>query len=174
MGGTPNYGEQVGNSASHDPMLGRTSHRGRAIDVSEPDPEIQTVWATSTLRARRSGNPAIPQKDSTGISNMTITFDGIRLQEHSGESFGNVLSGLHELSEMKATQLSVLAELPREYVWRLEKGDRTGPSRRTVERLSHALMAGPNPAGFSFLAPLYMSVGMFPGFMDKRDLKEPT
>ena len=105
---------------------------------------------------------------------MTITFHGTRLQEHSGESFGNVLSGLHERSEMKATQLSVLAELPREYVWRLEKGDRTGPSRRTVERLSHALMAGPNPPGFSGLAPLYMSVGMFPGFMDKRDLKEPT
>ncbi len=104
---------------------------------------------------------------------MTVTFDGSKLQDYPGESFGDVLSRLHEQSGLKATELSAFAELERDYVWRLETGGRTGPSKRAVERLSHGLMAGPNPPGFWNLAPLYMSAGMFPGFMDKRDLKKP-
>ena len=104
---------------------------------------------------------------------MTITFDGRNLQEHSGESFADVLTRLHDESRLKATELHKAAELPREYVWRLENGGRTGPTRRAVERLSHALMTGPTPPSFWGLAPLYMSVGLFPGFFDKRDLKGP-
>ena len=87
-------------------MLGGTCLRGWTIDVSEPDPEIQAVWATSTLRARRSGNPATPQKDGAGISKMTVTFDGSKVQDYPGESFGDVLGRLHEQSGLKATELS--------------------------------------------------------------------
>ena len=104
---------------------------------------------------------------------MTNTFDGTKIQAHAGESFGSVLTGLRIQSDLKPSELAKRAELPREYLWRLENGGRTGPSRRAVERLSHGLMAGPNPLDFWDLTPLYMSVGMFPGFMDKRDLKDP-
>lgn len=95
------------------------------------------------------------------------------MQEHSRESFAPVLTRLNKKSGLKPTELVKASLLQREYIWRLEVGEKTHPTRRTVERLSHGLMTGPTPPTLWELVPLYLSAGLFPNFMDIRDLKEP-
>ncbi len=104
---------------------------------------------------------------------MTLADSISALQGPFREEFASVLTRLHKKSGLKPTELYKASELPREYVWRLENGEKTHPTRRTVERLSHGLMTGPTPPTLWELVPLYLSAGLFPNFMDIRDLKEP-
>lgn len=104
---------------------------------------------------------------------VTLAESSSALQGPFREEFAPVLTRLHKKSGLKPTELAKASELPREYVWRLENGERTHPTRRTVERLAMGLRTGPTPPILWELVPLYLAAGLFPNFMDIRDLKEP-
>ena len=89
------------------------------------------------------------------------------------EDFASVLTRLHNNSGLTATELATAADVERDYIWHLERGLKTAPSRRIVERLAMGLRTGPTPPTFLELVPLYLSAGWFPLFLDERDLKRP-
>ena len=104
---------------------------------------------------------------------MTLGETISAFQGPSKEEFASVLTRLHKRSGLSATELAIAAEVERDYIWHLEKGTKTAPSRRIVDRLALGLRTGPTPPTLRELVPLYLSAGLFPLFLDERDLKRP-
>ena len=104
---------------------------------------------------------------------MTLAESSRTLQGPFKEEFASVLTRLSKKSGLKPTELANSAEVPRDYIWHLENGTKTAPSRRIVERLAMGLRTGPTPPTLWDLVDLYFAAGYNPGFIDKRDLKEP-
>ena len=87
--------------------------------------------------------------------------------------FGEVLARLRKRGNLSIRAMGASVDVDAPYILRLESGEKTNPSKRTIGRLALALMRGNPTPNIWELAELYLAADTWPPFLDKTDLKVP-